>query len=414
MDVSPCRIPVACDVEDNQLIRNARAVGARRNDAAGSDVPEWYSLSIRGRAQGGQLSIRPRDILAAFRNRFSWNWIGFALSATIVGISIYVLTHLLRDIDLARVAANVRAMPGSRIGWAVLFIGGAYATLTCYDLFALRTIGAYHVPYRIAAMASFTSYAIGHNIGATAFSGGAIRYRIYSQFALGVVDVTKICFLTGLTFWLGNLAVLGFGMVYRPEGPSHILQLPPETVRVIGAAALVFLFVYVAWASMRPRAIGVKKLSIVLPGGLSTLIQIGIGLADLGCSSLAMYSLMPSVGGEDFFTISAAFVSATLLGFASHAPGSLGVFDAAMLVALPEIPKEDVVAGLLVFRALYFMTPFCLALITMAIWETTLFFRRRSSSEVTGQVVVEASEDEDKADAAEAEAANKITSARNR
>jgi hypothetical protein len=42
------------------------------------------------------------------------------------------------------------------------------ATWVGYDLFALRTIGANHVPYRIAALASFSSYAIGHNIGATA------------------------------------------------------------------------------------------------------------------------------------------------------------------------------------------------------------------------------------------------------
>jgi glycosyltransferase 2 family protein len=232
------------------------------------------------------------------------------------------------------------------------------------------------VPYRIAALSSFTSYAIGHNIGATAFSGGAIRYRIYSQFRLGIVDVAKICFLTGLTFWLGNLVVLGSGMAYRPDGPSHILQLPPATVRVIGIAALVLLCAYVGWASRRPRALGIKNWTVVLPGGRSTLIQIGIGLADLGCSSLAMYSLMRTVGGEDFSTIAVAFVSATLLGFASHAPGSLGVFDAAMLVALPNIPKEELVAGLLVFRALYFMIPFCFALITMAIWEATLFFRR--------------------------------------
>jgi len=47
-------------------------------------------------------------------------------------------------------------------------------------------------------------------------------------------------------------------------------------------------------------------------------------------------------------------VSATLLGFASHAPGSLGVFDAAMLVALPQIDKEELVAGLLVFRRALF------------------------------------------------------------
>jgi hypothetical protein len=410
------------------LIRNARAVGARRNDAATSSNPNGNLLLVDQReAQGGPLSNRPRNIFGALRarfsltrfswTRFSWNWIGFALSATIVGISIYVLTHLLRDIDLARVAAHVRAMPASHIGWAVLFIAGAYATLTCYDLFALRTIGANHVPYRIAALASFTSYAIGHNIGATAFSGGAIRYRIYSQFRLGIIDVAKICFLTGLTFWLGNLAVLGSGMAYRPDAPSHILQLPPETVRMIGIAALVFLCAYVAWASLRPRVIGVKNLIVVLPGGRSTLVQIGIGLADLGCSSLAMYCLMPSVGGEDFFTLAVAFVSATLLGFASHAPGSLGVFDAAMLVGLPNIPKEELVAGLLVFRALYFMTPFCLALITMAIWETTLFFHRGRAEGVAAvaaaELSAEASQPADKPDTAE-DAADKITSARNR
>ena len=322
------------------------------------------------------MSVPPDKLAGAPRTRYSWNWIGFALSATIVGISVYVLAHILQDLDPARVAANVRAMPAARIGWAVLFIAGAYGTLTCYDLFALRTIGANHVPYRIAALGAFTSYAIGHNIGATAVSGGAIRYRIYSQFGLGVIDVAKICFLTGLTFWLGNFAVLGSGMTYRPDGPGRILQLLPETVRVVGIAALILLWGYVAWASLRSRMIGMRNWSVMLPGGLSTLIQIGIGLADLGCSSLAIYSVIPSAGEEQFFTIAVAFVSATLLGFASHAPGSLGVFDAAMLVALPEIPKEELVASLLVFRMLYFMIPFCLALVSMACWEFTLLVRR--------------------------------------
>ena len=56
------------------------------------------------------------------------------------------------------------------------------------------------------------------------------------------------------------------------------------------------------------------------------------------------------------------FVSATLLGFASHSPGGLGVFDAAMLVALWQFDKEDLVAGLLLFRLLYYIVPFALAL----------------------------------------------------
>src|SRR5262249_20379225 len=56
------------------------------------------------------------------------------------------------------------------------------------------------------------------------------------------------------------------------------------------------------------------------------------------------------------------FVLATLLGFASHAPGGIGVFDAAMLVGLREIDKETLLAALVLFRLLYYIRPFTLAL----------------------------------------------------
>jgi len=316
---------------------------------------------------------RLRSLAGAFGARFGWNWIGFALGLGIVGISLYVLSHLLQDIEPSRVLAAARATPPRSIASAIFFIACAHGTLTFYDYFALRMIGANQVPYRIAALASFTSYAIGHNIGATAFSGGAVRLRIYSYYGLGVIDVAKICFLTGLTFWIGNLVVLGSGMAYRPEVSSLILQLSPGAVQALGIVALAVLSGYIAWVWRKPRSFGRHGWRVVLPGGLSTLIQVGIGLADLTFSSLAMYSLVPSVPQDDFITVAIACVSATLLGFASHAPGSLGVFDAAMLVALPDVGKEELVAALIIYRVFYFMIPFVIALLIMAYWELTLF-----------------------------------------
>jgi hypothetical protein len=47
-----------------------------------------------------------------------------------------------------------------------------------------------------------------------------------------------------------------------------------------------------------------------------------------------------------------------------------------MLMALPQVPKEEMLAALLVFRMLYFYVPFGLALLTMACWESMLFVRR--------------------------------------
>ena len=82
------------------------------------------------------------------------------------------------------------------------------------------------MPYRIAALAGFTSYSVGHNVGASVFTGGAVRYRIYSAWGLDAIEVAKICFIAGLTFWLGNITVLGFGFAYHPQAASDIDQLP--------------------------------------------------------------------------------------------------------------------------------------------------------------------------------------------
>jgi glycosyltransferase 2 family protein len=66
------------------------------------------------------------------------------------------------------------------------------------------------------------------------------------------------------------------------------------------------------------------------------------------------------------------FILATLLGFASHAPGSIGVFDAAMLVALPQFGREQLLATLVVFRILYFVIPFATAITIMGARELWL------------------------------------------
>jgi len=75
--------------------------------------------------------------------------------------------------------------------------------------------------------------------------------------------------------------------------------------------------------------------------------------------------LMPTEPHIDFISLAVVFILATLLGFASHAPGSIGVFDAAMLVALPEFGREQLLATLVVFRILYFLIPFGISISIM-------------------------------------------------
>jgi uncharacterized membrane protein YbhN (UPF0104 family) len=304
--------------------------------------------------------------------KIGWNRIGLALSLVIIASAATVLYRILRGTNFSDVIVALKATDPLDVMLAGLFVAAAYFTLTFYDLFAVRTIGANHLPYRVAALAGFTSYSVGHNVGASVFTGGAVRYRIYSAWGLTAIDVAKICFIAGLTFWLGNVAVLGLGIAYEPQAASAIDQLPPWFNRLIALAGLALLAGYVAWVWIKPRVIGRADWVVTLPGGPLTLLQIAIGIVDLSCCALAMFVLMPDDPHIDFIKLAVIFVSATLLGFASHSPGGLGVFDAAMLVALIEFEKEELLAGLLLFRLLYYVIPFALSLIILGVRELWL------------------------------------------
>jgi uncharacterized membrane protein YbhN (UPF0104 family) len=309
-----------------------------------------------------------------FKKRIGWKRLGIAASLLIIVLAITHLVRTLKGVDTGVILTALTEIPSAHIVLAALCVTGAFCTLTFYDFFALRTIGKKHVPYRIAALSSFTSYTIGHNIGATVFTGGAIRFRIYSDYGLNAIDVAKICFLSGLTFWLGNLFVLGFGMVWHPWAASAMDLLPSAVNRLIALGCLAGIAIYFIWLAMgkERRELGQNGWKVVLPSARLTLLQILIGVVDLGFCALAMYLLMPAQPGIDFITLAVVFILATLLGFASHAPGSLGVFDAAILVALPEFGREQLLATLVVYRILYFMIPFGIAVSIMGARELWL------------------------------------------
>jgi uncharacterized membrane protein YbhN (UPF0104 family) len=314
-----------------------------------------------------------------FEQKIGWHRVGVVLSIAIIAVAAVVLYRKLQGINVSKVLTALATVEYRDVAVAAMFVAGGYFTLTFYDLFALRTIGRKDVPYRIAALAGFTSYSVGHNVGASVFTGGAVRYRIYSAWGLDAVEVAKICFVAGLTFWLGNITVLGFGFAYHPEAAAAIDQMPAWLNRVLGIAALTVLLTYVLWVSSAPRVIGRQNWEVRLPSGRLTLLQIAIGIVDLGFCALAMYMLVPNEPQIEFIDVAVIFITATLLGFASHSPGGLGVFDAAMLVALWEYDTEQLLAGLLLFRLLYYLIPFTLALATLGARELMLSLARRGN-----------------------------------
>src|SRR5437870_10793436 len=196
-----------------------------------------------------------RRAVSFLRQKQILHKLGVVISITVIGVACYVLYHMLRGIDVDEVIEAIKGTEPRQIALAALFVAAGYFTLTFYDLFAVRAIGRCEVPYRVNALAAFTSYSIGHNVGASVFTVGAVRYRIYSAWGLNAIDVAKICFLAGLTFWLGNAAVLGLGIFYHPEAAAAIDQPPPLLNRLVAVAILVVPVAYVVWVWTQPRRV---------------------------------------------------------------------------------------------------------------------------------------------------------------
>jgi uncharacterized membrane protein YbhN (UPF0104 family) len=302
--------------------------------------------------------------------------LGIVVSIAIAAVAIYALTHTLKSIDTGEVFEVIRHTKISLIVLAATLVVTSYVSLTFYDLLALRTIGRTDIPYRIAALASFTSYPIAHGVGAVSLISPVIRYRVYSHNGLSAFDVANICFLTGLTFWLGNLTALGTGLFFAPDAISLVDFLPPRVNQWLAVALLLGVVGFLSWCWF-PRNIGTKRWPVRLPSGPLVLLQIVIGVFDLGAAALAMYVLIPAGPNIGIFPIMAVFIAATLLGFASHTPAGIGVFDATFLIGLGKDDKEPLVAALLMFRLMYHFLPFICALSLFGVVEGWRSFRGR-------------------------------------
>src|ERR1700726_846482 len=292
------------------------------------------------------------------RSSARWKGLGVVVSVAIAGVAIFALTHALKNVDYAEVFAVIKRTNPAVIALAMMLVVPSYFSLTLYDLLGLATIGRTDVPYRIAALASFTSYPIAHGIGAVALVSPVIRYRIYSCNGLGAVDVANICFLTGLTFWLGNLTALGLSLLSDPGAISLFDYLPRTVNSGLAAALLLAIGAFRIWSMRSPRSSGTRRWPVRLPSGPMVLLQIAIVVFDLGAAALAMYVLIPAGMNIGIFQLTPVFIAATLLGFASHAPAGLGVFDAAILFGLGGGDKEPVIPALVMFRLLYHFLPF--------------------------------------------------------
>jgi hypothetical protein len=312
-------------------------------------------------AQSAETPHRKLTDAALARRRKLWGRAGAVASVFLVAIAFFVLSRTLANLDIGELRAAFAATSWFQIWLGLLFTALSYVMLTGYDALALHQLKL-RVPYRTTALGSFASYAVSFTLGFPILSGGTVRYWIYSRAGVKPGKIASLTVVAGVTFWLGMAVVVGAGLVVEAVPLSEINHLAVNLNRLIGLGVLGAILFYLYWVSIRPRRARWQGLHLELPGFGLSLGQISLGVMDLCSAAAVLYALLPSHQGLDFFTFASVYVFACLLGIASHAPGGIGVFEATMLKVLPAPSQEALLASLLMFRILYYVIPFVLAL----------------------------------------------------
>ena len=333
---------------------------SRSNETATDSEPQPDEFGAETDRDPGALLHFPK--LRAWAVTVPWRTVGAFCSLVLFGVVLYVLHRLVEEVKLDDVKAGIAATPWSALWISLAATAASYVALTGYDWFGIRHIKRSEVGYPVAALASFTGYALSYTIGFQLLVAGAVRYRIYAGAGLGAAEVAAITAISALTLWLGIFFTLAIGLVTEAPDVSRLDGLSPGVNMALGVLILAAIAYYVFWISRKERAVTVEGYRLALPGVKSTGAQIMIGLVDLLGASFALWILLPHDAQIAFPTFAALFVVAMTVGMLTHAPGQAGVIEAAVLIALPNLPADSVIASLLMWRVVYYLIPFTLAL----------------------------------------------------
>jgi phosphatidylglycerol lysyltransferase len=326
----------------------------------------------------GKITSNKNAILSSNRWR---HVLGPLLGLVIFSVAIYTLHNSLKHLTWSDVVA-----PMQRISWyefvlAALFTALSYLTLTNYDRLAMVYIGR-SLPLKKIMAVSFTAYAVGHNVGLVALSGGSIRYHAYSSHGFSGIEIATLIGFCTITFVLGASLLLGIALLLESANALQQFTIPTYLLHGAGLMLLGLPLVYLSWVAVSESTLFMGNWSLKSPGLSLALQQIVTAAIDLVFAASVIYILLPSET-ISFAAYLSAYVIATGVAIVSSVPGGIGIFEGLMLVQLPQIREADLLGAMLLFRLIYYAAPLLVALVMLSAGEVAARHHARETSRRT-------------------------------
>lgn len=278
----------------------------------------------------------------------------------------WAIHHELDAYSFAEIANAVGALPTTSLALALLAAALSYAVLALYDPLALHHVGR-PLPLRQGALAGFIGYAFSHAMGLPLLTGGAVRFRLYSGWGLAAPEIAGVVAFNSLTLWVGVAAMLALGGLVAPEEIGGLLGLSAASGRILGIGLTALLVLYALAGLWVRKPLSWREWSFAWPRPGVAVAQLVLATVDWSFAALTLWFLLPPIG-IGFFAFAGLFTAAAIAGVISHVPAGLGVFEAVLLVALPEgAQAPGVAAALVAYRLIYYLLPLLVAAMVFAV-----------------------------------------------
>lgn len=254
-----------------------------------------------------------------------YKYLPFVIGATLFSIAAVVLHDTLKSIDPDDLAMRLSVIPAWKLAASVALMIVSYLLLTLYDLLALKYVRS-GLKWKQIAAPAFSAFAVGHNIGASALSGGAIRYRSYSSAGLTAEPIAKVIVFIGVTFALGMSLLLGLSLVLEPISMLAPFHTPRALLRIIGVLFLLVPTIYLIWSGIVKRPIAIRNWKYDCPSLKIACSQLLLSVVDILVVAGVFYLLLPDHPGLSYLSFLGVYILALTAGILSGIPGGVGIF----------------------------------------------------------------------------------------
>jgi len=244
---------------------------------------------------------------------------GTLFSLLLFSAALWVLHREMQTVHLQRILSELEAIPGKRLWLAAILTVSSYTIMAGYDYLAIRFI-KHSLSLTRIVLASFIGNAFSNNIGFPILAGASVRYRLYSNWGLSVLEIAKVVAFYTLTQWLGLFSIGSMVLVLEPMGIPPGSYIPFHTTLPLGVLFLGVMTGYFALTAFHRPPLHFRGWEIALPSLPILFSQILVACGDWLLAIAVLYTLLPSELPVSFPNFIGVFFLAAMAGWSVRFP----------------------------------------------------------------------------------------------